>query len=116
VKNFMAENKPCPTPMTAGKSMSRHDGEPLDNPIMYRSVIGALQYLTHTRPDISFAVNNLSQFLQNPTAAHWNSVKRICAIFEVQLISDYISNSVKGCIYMVTPMLIGQAHRMIEGR
>jgi hypothetical protein len=63
--------------MVVGKPLSIHDGEPMHNPTMYRSVIGALQYLTNTRPDIAFAVNNLSQFLQCPTTTHWNSVKRI---------------------------------------
>jgi hypothetical protein len=33
--------------------------------------------MTHTRPYISLTVNNLNQFLQNPTNVHWNSVKQI---------------------------------------
>jgi hypothetical protein len=69
-KNSMTASKPCPTPMVVGKPLSIHDGEPMHIPTMYRSVIGALQYLTNTRPDIAFAVNNLSQFLQCPTTAH----------------------------------------------
>ncbi|KAE8731661.1 Pentatricopeptide repeat-containing protein [Hibiscus syriacus] len=43
----------------------------------YRSVVGVLQYIFHTRPDISFAVNKVSQFLQEPTEAHWLAVKCI---------------------------------------
>ncbi|RVW65725.1 Retrovirus-related Pol polyprotein from transposon RE1 [Vitis vinifera] len=43
----------------------------------YRSVVGALQYVTLTRPDIAFAVNKACQFMQQPTTAHWLSVKRI---------------------------------------
>jgi hypothetical protein len=41
----------------------------------YRSIVGALQYLTLTRPDISFAVNKVCQFLHSPTTIHWTAVK-----------------------------------------
>ncbi|XP_062076274.1 uncharacterized mitochondrial protein AtMg00810-like [Humulus lupulus] len=63
--------------LTAGRTLSGHDGTILENPTLYRSVIGALQYLSHTRPDISFSVNKLSQFLKAPTMVHWNAAKRI---------------------------------------
>ncbi|XP_060969457.1 uncharacterized mitochondrial protein AtMg00810-like [Cannabis sativa] len=73
----MMHLKPCNTPMTVGKPLSKADGEPLANPSEYRSIIGGLQYLTHTRPDLSFAVNKLSQFLQSPTTVHWSAAKRV---------------------------------------
>ncbi|XP_062114749.1 uncharacterized mitochondrial protein AtMg00810-like [Humulus lupulus] len=73
----MLNVKPCPTPMITGKTLSKTDGTMLSNPTMYRSAIGALQYLCHTRPDIAFAVNKLSQFLQTPTTSHWSGVKRV---------------------------------------
>lgn len=69
--------KPCATPMTIGKCISKNEGEKLANPFLYRSAIGGLQYLGHTRPDISFAVNKLSQFLQTPSDTHWKAIKRI---------------------------------------
>ena len=40
-------------------------------------MVGALQYVTITRPEISFSVNKLSQFMQSPLNSHWNAVKRI---------------------------------------
>lgn len=59
------------------QKLSLHDGTPLENPLTYCSVIGALQYLTHTRPDIAFIVNQLSQFLKAPTDNHWQALKRV---------------------------------------
>ena len=49
----------------------------LANPIGYRAIIGSLQYLSLTRPDISYIVNKLSQFMQAPTDIHLNVVKRL---------------------------------------
>lgn len=52
-------------------------GEPYSDPTQYQSIVGALQYLTITRPDISYAVNQVSQFLHAPTVSHYQIVKRI---------------------------------------
>ena len=40
-------------------------------------MIGGLQYLSLTRPDISLAVSNLSQFMHKPTTTHWEAAKRV---------------------------------------
>ncbi|XP_031258742.1 secreted RxLR effector protein 161-like [Pistacia vera] len=63
--------------MTVGVKLSSNDSELFQNPNLYRSTIGALQYLTLTRPDISFTVNKLSQFLQVPTELQWQASKRV---------------------------------------
>lgn len=63
--------------MCPSMKLSLNSGVPLANPMMYLSVIGALQWLTMTRPDISFALNRLSQFLKSPTTDHWMACKRI---------------------------------------
>jgi hypothetical protein len=57
----MLDCKPVPTPMTSSEKLSARDGDPLapDDVTKYRSVVGALQYLSHTRPDLSFAINKV---------------------------------------------------------
>jgi histone deacetylase 1/2 len=59
--------------------LSREDGTLLaaGDATRYRSIVGGLQYLTLTRPDLAFSVNKVCQFLHMPTTAHWSAVKRI---------------------------------------
>lgn len=52
-------------------------GKPLKDPGRYRRLVGKLNYLTITRPDISFAVSVVSQFLQSPCDSHWDAAIRI---------------------------------------
>ncbi|XP_022865509.1 uncharacterized protein LOC111385358, partial [Olea europaea var. sylvestris] len=59
------------------KCISKNEREPIEDPSLYRNAIGGLQYLAHTRPDITFVVNKMSQFLQTPSDLHWKAVKRI---------------------------------------
>ena len=75
----MENCKPTPTPLDTSEKLARDGGNPLgvDDAFRYRSVVGGLQYLTLTRPDISFAVNKVCQFLSQPTEIHWEAVKRI---------------------------------------
>jgi hypothetical protein len=75
----MQDCKVMRTPLLADEKLSLSDGDLLtsDDATNYRSVVRALQYLTPTRPDISFFVNKVCQFLHVPTTAHWSVVKRI---------------------------------------
>ncbi|XP_042012266.1 uncharacterized mitochondrial protein AtMg00240-like [Salvia splendens] len=52
-------------------------GEPLADPTVYRRLIGRLVYLCIIRPDITFAVNKLSQFLSKPCSDHSLAVERV---------------------------------------
>ncbi|XP_038874303.1 uncharacterized mitochondrial protein AtMg00810-like [Benincasa hispida] len=52
--------KAAPTPSIVGRQLSLNYGTPLRDLFTYRSIIGALQYLTNTRPDITYVVNQLS--------------------------------------------------------
>ena len=71
----MIDSKPVSTPLTTGISLTIHDGAAPINATMYRQVVGGLQHLRMTRPDISFAVNKLSQFMFSPSETHWGAVK-----------------------------------------
>jgi histone deacetylase 1/2 len=65
--------------MYATDRLSVLDGDLLspDDATEYRSLVGGLQYLTITRPDVSYAVNRVCQFLHAPRTSHWSAVKRI---------------------------------------
>jgi histone deacetylase 1/2 len=75
----MLSCKPVSTPLSTSEKLSAYLGDPLGptDITRYRSIVGALQYLTLTRPDISFSVNKVCQYLHAPTTAHWSAVKRI---------------------------------------
>jgi transposase InsO family protein len=73
----MVGAKPASTPCAAGGKLSRLHGDPLLDPREYRHIVGALQYCTLTRPDIAYSVNQLCQFLHNPTSVHLTAAKRV---------------------------------------
>ncbi|XP_022871003.1 uncharacterized protein LOC111390228 [Olea europaea var. sylvestris] len=72
----LLDSKLVHTPMIVSQHLSA-DGSLFSNPTLYRSLVGALQHLTITRPDIAHAVNSVSQFLHAPTNDHFLAVKRI---------------------------------------
>ncbi|KAM1411728.1 hypothetical protein ACFXTH_024343 [Malus domestica] len=67
--------KPCCTPL--GSTKLDHTGPLLSNPTEYRSLVGGLQYLTWTRPDLSFAINQICQFMHAPRDQHLQAAKRV---------------------------------------
>jgi histone deacetylase 1/2 len=71
--------KAVDTPLSVSEKLSLTEGEALssDDSTRYRSIVGALQYITLTRLDIPFSVNKVCQFLHAPTTVHWTAVKHI---------------------------------------
>ena len=64
-------------PLVIDGNLTLHSGTTLTNCTEYRTLVGNLQYLSLTCPDISYVVNKLSQFMYHPTFEHWNVAKRL---------------------------------------
>jgi hypothetical protein len=75
----MMDCKSMTTPMISNlkKLQDQVTGSDLEDPTVYWQIIGSLMYLVHTRPDICYAVNSLSQFMCEPKHIHMVVVKHI---------------------------------------
>ncbi|GKU87503.1 hypothetical protein SLEP1_g1895 [Rubroshorea leprosula] len=76
-KSGMVDCKAVSTPLTPKHKLQANDSPLCSDASLYRSLVGALQYLTFTRPDIAFAVNQVCQYMHVPTENHFLAVKRI---------------------------------------
>ena len=65
------------SPIVPGTKVSKKGGGAVLDVTLYKQMIGSLMYLTVTRPDLTFAVGLASRFMENPTEAHFQVVKRI---------------------------------------
>lgn len=78
LKRFSMTNcEVAATPMNINEKLQREDGTERANPRLFRSLVGGLNYLTHSRPDISFSVSVVSRFLHSPTKQQFGAAKRI---------------------------------------
>ena len=73
----MTGAKPAPFPLPRGLQLSSYSGEVLFDPSSYRRLVGKLLYLSLTRPDISYSVQLLSQFLQQPRQPHYQEALHV---------------------------------------
>ncbi|GMI65892.1 hypothetical protein HRI_000258500 [Hibiscus trionum] len=70
-------SKPATTPLNAPHKLSSSEGEPLADPQQYRRLVGRLLYLTQTRPDITYSVHLLSQFVSLPRQPHLQAANHL---------------------------------------
>ncbi|GKD57377.1 zinc finger, CCHC-type containing protein [Tanacetum coccineum] len=76
-ESSMMESNDTKIPMDPGtKLVKAEDGNSVDA-TYYRSLIGSLRYLLHTRPDLSYSVGLLSRFMQDPKDHHLKAIKQV---------------------------------------
>ncbi|GJY79652.1 ribonuclease H-like domain-containing protein [Tanacetum coccineum] len=75
-KAHMVSCNPSRTPVDTESKLGV-DGDPVSDPTLYRSLAGSLQYLTFTRPDISYAVQQVCLHMHDPREPHLSALKRI---------------------------------------
>jgi hypothetical protein len=73
----MSECHVTATPVDARTKLSASEGAPVANPSEYKSLAGALQYLTLTRPDLAYAVQQVCLFMHDPHGPHLALIKCI---------------------------------------
>ena len=77
VKTNMIDSKPISSPMASSCKLSKHGSDPMQDGSFYRFIVGALQYVTMTHPELSYSANKVCQFISSPLESHWAAVKRI---------------------------------------
>ncbi|GJU59044.1 ribonuclease H-like domain-containing protein [Tanacetum coccineum] len=72
----MQNCNPCRTPDDTEFKLGSN-GKPVSDPTLYRSLVGALQYLTFTCPDLSYVVQQVCLYMHDPRDPHFTALKRI---------------------------------------
>lgn len=73
----MLHSKPACTPLHLHFKLTPDEETLLTEPTTYRALIGKLSYLTNTRPDLCFAVQTLSHYMQTPRSSHMQALFHI---------------------------------------
>lgn len=81
--------KPVYVPMEPNSKLSDSSGDLLPDPSVFRKIVGKLLYLTHTRPDITYAVHKLSQFMSTSRTDHLKQLNVSYVISRMTLLKVY---------------------------
>ncbi|KAM0925571.1 hypothetical protein ACQ4PT_004106 [Festuca glaucescens] len=73
----MADCNVVQVPMDQRHKLSKISSNPPVDTTTYRSIVGSLRYLVHTRPDLAYSVGIVSRFMENPTTEHMSAIKQI---------------------------------------
>ncbi len=73
----MMRCKPIIIPLEQNVKLSANEEDLVEEPTMYKCIVRSLIYMTITRPNLSYAVGVVSQFMQTPRKPHWDAMKCI---------------------------------------
>ncbi|KAL9287174.1 putative RNA-directed DNA polymerase [Arabidopsis thaliana] len=73
----MSDCKPIAVPVDLKSKLSLDIEDRVSDPTLYRSLVGELQYLTFTRPDISYAVHQICLYMHDPRQPHFQALRKI---------------------------------------
>jgi hypothetical protein len=104
----MSDCKPCSTPVDTQAKLSEDDGPPVADTTSYRSLTGALQYLTFSRPDIAYAVQQVCLHMHTPREPHLTA-SGFCATSAAPSTTDSYSAHPRRRSSWSTPTLTGLA-------
>ncbi|GJS49027.1 ribonuclease H-like domain-containing protein [Tanacetum coccineum] len=96
----------CRTPVDTDFKLAA-TGDPVSDPTLYRRLAGALQYLTFTRPDISYAVQQVCLFMHDPREPHFSALKRICSGVYADWVDVplHVASTSSAIVVMDTPII-----------
>lgn len=76
-KAGLGDCNPTRFPMDPKEIITKDEGGKGVDATHFKSIVGGLRYLVHTRPDIAFSVGIISRFMETPTSVHLNAAKRV---------------------------------------
>ena len=103
----MSSWKSSPTPVDTNAKVGATSSASCEDPTLYRSLAGALQYLTLTRPDISYTVQQVCLYMHDLRVDHMQALKHVIRYLQVHLILVFISIHLRSHLLFLILMLIG---------
>ena len=104
------------TPLPLNCKVLVDEGIPISDPSIYRTLIGKLNFLIHTRPDLSFTVQTLSQFMQCPRDTHFHALQHTLKYVKNTVGQVSCSKAQISYMYKLTQTLIGPLALPSEGQ
>ena len=111
----MTDCQPCSTPVDTQAKLSADLGDPVADPTAYQSLAGALQYLTFTRPDLTYDVQQVCLHMHDPQELHLAALKRLLRYVRGTVDLDLVlhRSSSAELVWLSTPTLTELAVRTL---